>query len=146
VLATYTPVGANSPITQTVLQNVEVLTAGQKVQPDPQGKPETVSVVTLLLNPEDSEKLLLASSLGTIQFVLRNGSDNERPEIRVANVSGLLSGNAPAEPPPAARTSTPRPRVVAPPAPKPPEFYVVEVINGDKRSTQKFDAATGQQQ
>ena len=41
VLNTYTPPGG-TPVTETVLQNVEVITAGQKVQPDPQGKPETV--------------------------------------------------------------------------------------------------------
>jgi pilus assembly protein CpaB len=145
VLATYTPVGSNSPITQTVLQDVEVLTAGQKIQPDPQGKPETVSVVTLLLSPEDSEKLLLASSLGTIQFVLRNGSDSKRPEIRAANVSGLLSGSKPEAPRPAPSTSTRRARVVAPPPPKPPAFFMVEVINGDKRSTEKFQATADQQ-
>lgn len=139
VLATYTPVGNNSPITQTVLQNVEVLTAGQKIQPDPQGKPETVSVVTLLLNPEDSEKLLLASSLGTIQFVLRNGSDVVHSEIRPVNAGELLSGPKPPKPPAPARRAA-RPRVVRQPTPKPPDFYMVEVINGETRSTEKFDA------
>jgi len=137
ILATYTPMGSNSPITQTVLQNVEVLTAGQKIQPDPQGKPETVSVVTLLLSPEDSEKLLLASSLGTIQFVLRNGSDSARTEIRPANLVELVGGAKPAAPP-ASRTTTQRARPAPPPAPKPPDIYIVEVINGDKRSTEKF--------
>src|SRR5437868_8830181 len=66
VLVTYTPptntAGASGPLTQTVLQNVEVLTAGQTIEPDPQGKPQTVNVVTLLVSPEDSQKLQLASS------------------------------------------------------------------------------------
>ena len=66
---------ARAPVTQTVLQNVEVLTAGQTIEPDPQGKPQTVNVVTLLVNPEDSQKLQLASSQGVIQFVLRSGVD-----------------------------------------------------------------------
>jgi pilus assembly protein CpaB len=59
-------------ITQTVLQDVEVLTAGQTIEPDPQGKPQQVDVVTLLLTPENSQKLQLASTQGTVQFVLRN--------------------------------------------------------------------------
>jgi len=53
VMVTYTPPGASQsgPVTQTVLQNVEVLTAGQTIEPDPQGKPSTVNVVTLLVSP-----------------------------------------------------------------------------------------------
>src|SRR5438045_8503693 len=51
VLVTYTPPGGNNvPVTETVLQDVEVLTAGQTTEPDPQGKPQTVNVVTLLLD------------------------------------------------------------------------------------------------
>ena len=75
VLGTFTLPGNPAPVTQTILQNVEVLTAGQKIEPDPQGKPQTVNVVTLLLNSEDSQKLLLASTHGEIQFVLRGGAD-----------------------------------------------------------------------
>src|SRR5438876_7124265 len=81
VLATFTPPGGSAPVTTTVLQNVEVLTAGQTIEPDPQGKPETVSVVTLLLSPEDSQKLLLTSGQGNIQFVLRSGVDQKNVEI-----------------------------------------------------------------
>src|SRR5215471_3502888 len=44
VLVTYRP-PTGEQITQTVLQDVEVLTAGQHIEPDPQGKPETVNVV-----------------------------------------------------------------------------------------------------
>lgn len=63
-------------VTTTVLQDVEVLAAGQKIQPDPEGKPTSVNVVTLLLKPEDAEKIVLASTQGSIHFVLRNGSDS----------------------------------------------------------------------
>lgn len=140
VLTTFRPEGRAEPTTQTVLQNVEVLTAGQKIQPDPQGKPETVSVVTLLLSPEDSERLLLISSLGTIQFVLRNGSDNEKLEIRPVSLGELLAGpKKPAPPPAPVRVQRPQPVAAAP---KPPDFYLVEIIQGDKRSEAKFPAAT----
>lgn len=66
------------PDTSTVLQDVEVLAAGQKIEPDPEGKPSSVNVVTLLLKPEDAERVVLASSEGTIHFVLRNGADKGR--------------------------------------------------------------------
>src|SRR5947199_425719 len=57
VVATYTPPGSQTA-TQTVLQDVEVLSTGTSVEPDPQGKPQTVNVVTLLLTPENSQKML----------------------------------------------------------------------------------------
>src|ERR1019366_6610183 len=60
VLATINMPGNVGNLTQTVLQDVEVLTAGQTIEPDPQGKPQQVDVVTLLLTPEDSQKLQLA--------------------------------------------------------------------------------------
>lgn len=79
VLVTFsnTP-GQSGPVTQTVLQDAEVLTAGEQVEPDPEGKPHTVDVVTLLLKPEEAQRLLMASTVGTIQFVMRNGTDNRR--------------------------------------------------------------------
>ena len=134
VLATYSPPGGVGPITQTVLQNVEVLAAGQTIEPDPQGKPQTVSVVTLLLDPEDSQRLLLASMQGTIQFVLRSGVDTKKVEITAARLDQLMGSERPA-PPSVAR----RPRVVmAVPPPKPAEPFSVEVIQGSQRSVQKF--------
>ena len=140
VLATFHPPGGASPVTQTVLQNVEVLAAGQTSQPDPQGKPQTVSVVTLLLNPEDSQKLLLASTQATIQFVLRSGADSEKVETRAVSLNELIAG---ARPPLSAETprgrSAGRRRVVAQAPPKPPDFYTVEVIHGEKRSVEKFE-------
>src|SRR5436853_6110742 len=134
VLVTYTPPGAgNVPVTQTVLQDVEVLTAGQTSEPDPQGKPQTVNVVTLLLNPEDSQKLQLASVQGTIQFVLRNGVDQKSVEIRPTRLDQLAGIE---KPPVVAPPSTKRaPRRADPP---PRQMYVLEVIEGTKRSVEKF--------
>lgn len=136
VLATFRPVGSDSPVTQTILQDVEVLSAGQKIQPDPQGKPETVTVVTLLLTPEDAQKLTLASTQATIQFVLRSGADKEKPETRPVSLAELTTGIKKPEPEPVRR---PRSAIaVSKPAP-PPQFYTVEVIHGDKRSEATFE-------
>src|SRR5437899_4978126 len=71
---------ASTTTTRTVLQNVQVLSTGTKIDPDPNGKPENVSVVTLLVTPEQSEKLALAQNQGTLQFVLRNGGDSVKPD------------------------------------------------------------------
>ena len=63
VLGTFRPrEGLKEPITETLLQNVEVLTAGERIEPDPSGKPQHVNVVTILLSPEDSQKPLMSNS------------------------------------------------------------------------------------
>jgi len=127
VLVTFRSDRFPTPATQIVLQDVEVLTIGQKLEPDPQGKPENVNVVTLLLTPEDSQKLVLASTQGTVQFVLRNGADHTQVKampIQIAQLSG-------AEPLPPA--ITPRPRLPI----RQPD--VVETILGDQRTTKSFE-------
>jgi pilus assembly protein CpaB len=130
LLLTFTPPGGSMPVTQTVLQNVEVLTAGQTIEPDPQGKPQSVNVVTLLLSPEDSQKLQLASAQGNIQFVLRSGADQKSAQLRPTRLDQLIPSDKP-------------PVVVAAPgvkrAPRPSSpIYMMEVIQGTQRSVQKF--------
>jgi pilus assembly protein CpaB len=148
VIATYA--SSSGTITNTVLQDVEVISTGTSIEPDPQGKPQTVNVVTLLLTPEDSQKILLASSQGTIQFVLRSGVDRKIADIlptRMDQLSGRpvqVSAPAPVAPAPkpvarvSAKVEPPR---VPPPvveAPKPPEPHIIEVIQGTERKFQKF--------
>jgi len=135
LLMTFTPPGGNMPVTQTVMQNVEVLTAGQTIEPDPQGKPQQVNVVTLLLSPQDSQKLQLASAQGNIQFVLRSGADQKTPELRATRLDELVVGGKPVQPPVVAAPGvkhTPRK-----PTPQNP-IYLMEVIQGTQRSVQKF--------
>jgi pilus assembly protein CpaB len=133
LLMTFTPPGGSVPITDTVLQNVEVLTAGQTIEPDPQGKPQQVSVVTLLLNPEDSQKLQLASGQGNIQFVLRSGADKKNAELRPTRLDELVTGSKPAAPVVAA-PGVKHPHKAPPQTP----IYLMEVIQGTQRSVQKF--------
>ena len=48
-------------ITRTLLQNVEVLSAGQDFKKDAEGKPVVVQVINLLTTPEQAEQLSLAA-------------------------------------------------------------------------------------
>jgi len=121
------------PMTQTILPNVEVLVAGQKIEPDPTGKPETVNVVTLLLKPEDGEKLVLASTQGAIQFVLRNGADQMSPETRPVDMADLMTGGRKPILEKRVGVKAP-PRVV-----KAAVFHEVETISGGKKSVDKFE-------
>ena len=131
LLVTFTPPGGTMPVTQTVLQNVEVLTAGQTIEPDPQGKPQQVNVVTLLLNPEDSQKAQLASGQGNIQFVLRSGVDKTSVKLRATRLDELVTSE---RPPVVAASGVKRPRPAAPRTP----IYLMEVIQGTTRTQQKF--------
>jgi pilus assembly protein CpaB len=133
VLVTSKVDNSQIPMTQTVLPNVEVLVAGQKIEPDPTGKPETVNVVTLLLKPEDGEKLVLASTQGAIQFVLRNGADQQSPETRPVDMTDLMTGG---------RKPVHEKRIAAkasPRAVKAAVFHEVETISGGKKSVDKFE-------
>jgi pilus assembly protein CpaB len=95
VLVTYHANNSPEPLTATVLQNAVVLAAGHQMEPDPEGKPSAVTVVTLLLTPEESERAVLASTQGSIHFLLRNGSDTGRTND-APMVLSQLSGTAPA--------------------------------------------------
>jgi len=142
VLGTFNIPGNPNPITETLLQNVQVLTAGTQIEPDPTGKPQTVNVVTLLLSPEDSQKLLMASTQSTIQFVLRNGADQGKEIVKPTRLDELIATAKPPVPPPAPG----RPRAVKPaPQTPPPSVYVVEVIQGQTRNEQKFSSGTPQE-
>jgi pilus assembly protein CpaB len=75
-----------------ILENLEVLAAGQNVQRDVDGKPQTVQDVTLLLTPEQAEKVALATGDGRIQLALRNPMDKEAAEPPLIVRSALYTG------------------------------------------------------
>ena len=133
VVVTINPTQQYPDVTsKVVLTNVEVLGSGTKIERDTeQGKPIAVSVVTLLVNPTDAEKLTLASTEGKIQLALRNPLDPAAPMttgVRPAALLGYVS------PRPVARIASAAPRATAPVAIAPPPSPTVEIIRGDKRT------------
>lgn len=151
VLISGNPPGADASAgsqVKTLLQNIQVLSAGTNIQKDNEGKPVQVPVVNLLVTPDQAERLSLASNQTKIQLVLRNPLDTEVTKTSGSGMASLFAGAAP---PP--RLNNERPRVAAkapaavPPAPpvtvvKPvaPVFYFIEVMNGDKHTQAKFNA------
>jgi pilus assembly protein CpaB len=137
VLATVSPTDRKIDMTsKVILNNVQVLAAGTKIERDIEGnnKPIPVTVVTLLVAPEEAERLTLASTEGKIQLALRNPLDRETPSTKGIRPAALLGLD-----PPTVRESSPRPRVASarPPAAAPqtgPDLPTVEVIRGDKRA------------
>jgi pilus assembly protein CpaB len=132
VLVTYHTDKSPEPMTSTVLQNAEVIAAGHQVTPDPEGKPAAATVVTLLLTPDEAERAVLASTQGTIHFVLRNASDKGRTQSSPTMLS-QLSGAASV----ARTTASPRGARHIPQA-----KYQVETILGDKVSISTVDGGS----
>jgi pilus assembly protein CpaB len=139
VVATVSPTGAATDMTsKVVLTNVQVLAAGTKIERDGENKdkPMPVSVVTLLVNPEEAERLTLASTEGKIQLALRNPLDKTMPLTQGIRPAALLGFGAPI------RTGVARAKTVsggpvaqaAVPINIPAEAATVEIIRGDKRA------------
>ena len=132
VLATVHTDKSPEPTTFTVLQNVQVLAAGHQIEPDPEGKPASVTVVTLLLSPAESERAVLASLQGTIHFVLRSGSDIGTPSAPPLDLGELVGGPAKT-----VAVKTVHGHVVSRPVRQPSEVSV-QTIAGDKQTTATF--------
>jgi pilus assembly protein CpaB len=143
-----TPGASGVTTSKIFLENVQVLSAGQNVERDVNGKPQSSQVVTMLVTPEDAQKLALAGDQ-RIQLALRNPID-----LVVENPKGVqmatLYGTSSAAPTPEAPRPRPRPMVVRyAPRPKPEiaapvsvepavRSVTIEVIRGDKRESSTF--------
>ncbi len=139
VLVTVSPTDQRDDMTsKVILSNVQVLTAGTRIERDVEkDKPVSVSVVTLLVDPTQAERLTLASTEGKIQLALRNPMDKTAPETQGVKPAVLLAGSvAPARPAQVGRRAggTRKPTVAAPSAPAAQAPSVVEIIRGDKRA------------
>src|SRR5438477_3012759 len=123
-------------ITRTILENVRVLAAGQKVEQDREGKPQTVAVITLLVSPDEASKLTMASTDGKIQLALRNTVDTKKIDPPTILQADLFTSGGPKLT--IQHASTGKKSTGPPPAPAP---YVIEVITGNKRENKSFPNA-----
>jgi pilus assembly protein CpaB len=139
--------GREESRSRTVVSNLQVLGAGTRSQQasarDENAAPPIAAVVTLLVTPEDAERIALAQTEGQIVLVLRNPLDSQPTQTVGVRSASLFP--APVEP--AAPVATPpRPRrppapvAAATPAPAPtpaPKPYLVEAIRAAKRSEEE---------
>ena len=121
---------AGEPSTRIIMQDMRVLAAGQSIQPDKEGKPQPVPVVTFLVSPQQAETLALASQQGSIQLALRNQLDTMEVKTSGTRRSALMRGPGGA---PVRRAATRGPV----PAPQ-PAAQVVEVYRGGVRTLMRF--------
>ncbi|MGH9875235.1 MAG: Flp pilus assembly protein CpaB [Pyrinomonadaceae bacterium] len=155
VVAIITPIGQQGaenqgPISKIVLQSIKVLASGPKLDsPENQREPTNVKAVTLMVTPDQAEKLVLAANEGKLQLVMRNYGDQEDTKTKGANKNSLLVGESyvpqpqpkgESEQPKAAhvkqavkRVGATQPRIQNPVIAPPPSRNSVELIEGSKR-------------
>jgi pilus assembly protein CpaB len=154
VLVTARPPGRSDLFTRTVLQNIQVLSAGQTIQTDGKSQSINAPVVTLLVVPAEAEALTLANVEGHIQLVIRNSTDQQSVGTRGRQLGELFVAEAPdrgaAAPrsPEKSRRPAARPTVEAdpqplPPPPAPPEK--VMLIRGNVKTEEPAAPKAGSQ-
>jgi len=146
--------GMQDPISKIVLQNIKVLANGQNIdKPQDQREANSVKAVTLLVTPEQAEKLALASSEGKLQLVMRNQIDQGDEQTPGVNKRGLLSGERATQVPDAGSLKSEQPKQdsrpvrrvyvqsgpkAAAPTPQPTPRTSVEMIEGAKKRNVDF--------
>jgi pilus assembly protein CpaB len=132
VLLTGTPGAGGEQETTTVLQNVAVLASGHTLERTATGEAQTTAVITLLVSPDDAQRLTLASSEGHIQLALRNPLDTKQDDFPSSNSRGLYRGlAAPAPTKPVVHHAFTK--MVTPALPPPSTGVSIEVYQGDKK-------------
>jgi pilus assembly protein CpaB len=122
---------------KTVLQNIQVLSAGVNIQKDAEGKPQSVQVVNLLVNPEQAETLSLITSGVKIQLALRNPLDTKTADVPMTAMGNIFADQ---NVPPVHPVARPIKKT-----PAPPGKVSIEIYNGNKRTEEKFSSPEAKQ-
>jgi len=121
---------SGDPVTKLILQMIPVLTSGQVVEQGINGEPIQVTVITLLVTPEQAEELVLAATRGRIQLALRNTLDVDSVDTQGARLNSLVPAQR------VVRRSS-APRRATPPAAAPTRQ--IEVWRGNQVETETLD-------
>jgi len=119
-----------NPVTKVILQNISVLTSGQVIEQTVNGEPILVTVITMLVTPEQAEELVLAATRGRIQLALRNTLDIDSITTEGARLNGLVPSQRQV-----VRSSAPR-RATPPPS---TPTRQIEVWRGNEVETETLD-------
>jgi pilus assembly protein CpaB len=128
--------GSNEPRNVTILQNVKVLASDQLLDHGTVVPAHPAHVVTLLVLPEDAEKLALATQEGHIQLTLRNPVDTKQETPPSVGNENLYGGTAAA--PTRGQLKVTRVKHNLQPVPELPKFYDIEIFRGPQRDTIKI--------
>jgi Flp pilus assembly protein CpaB len=81
-------------VSRIVLQDVEVLAIAQEIE-KVNDQPEPVRVVTVLVTPQQAERLTLASREGTLRLAMRNYSDKQIVSTDGIDLTQMMGDNTP---------------------------------------------------
>lgn len=137
VLVTYTQPGkSEDKINKVILENVPILTTGTemdaKIGKDGREELANTDFYTLMVTPEEAERLALAADLGSLHLALRKPGDDDLVTTAGADVPRSLEAYAAA---PAAPKVEPAPPVAE------DAGYSVETIRGTERERIRLDSA-----
>ena len=130
LVATQSEGAGDKAFSKVILQNVEVLAVAQEVE-QKKDEPEIVKVVTLLVTPQESERLALASHSGTLRLAMRNYNDNKIVLTSGSDVAQMLRAYSLAPDVPVMAVQPERHIAAAPPRRKAVE---IEILRNGKSS------------
>lgn len=122
----------DQPVTKIVLQDIPVLRIGQLQEVNDQNEAQMVTVVTLVVTPEQAEVLTLAETKGQIRLSLRNPLDRDTVQTNGVEARELIGGRRVASSGPVTRA-----------APRRPSGVSVEIISGTERKTESTEGGGG---
>lgn len=125
----------NEPFSRIVLERVKVLAVAQDTVSAP-AKPKVVNAVTLELTPNESERLDLARSVGTLSLALRNELDKTSPLSSGTRLDALM-GAVPAVEPLKTPSDASRPRARVPASAREDRPRTVQEFHGIQRGIEK---------
>jgi pilus assembly protein CpaB len=130
--------GAYSKI---VLQNVEVLATAQDIEKI-NDQPQVVHTITVLVTPQDAERLALASGQGGLRLAMRNYDDSKVVNTSGSNIEQMLHGFGGAQMPTQVVQGQPRP-VYQRPRPRAKPVQVEVLRNGKSSESVSFIRSGG---
>lgn len=121
----------NEPTSQMILQDLLVARIGQQTEMNDQNEAQMVTVVTLIVSPDEAQSLTLAEDRGTIRLVLRNPLDRDTVSLQGIRARELITGRRVVSSGGSAR------------APARPVSRSVEIIQGTQSEKQDVNGGSG---
>ena len=119
--------GNNGPRADTILSNIEVFAINDRIDRvlDGEGNSIDAKTVSLLVKPDQAQKLMYYANLGPLNLALRRPDDDEEPAAPEVDL---------APPPVVKRLAPPEPEVVE----VPEDQFVMEIFEGGQTTARRF--------
>lgn len=139
--------GIMKTTTQTFLQHIKVFAVDDVFRRDTDGTTSNAKTVSLLVTPEQAEKVMMATELGTVRLAMRSADDDVDMETAGASVHDFPGVSLPKpEPTTVAKLPETKPEAKPEPKPEPPpivhlppaDVFKMRVIEADSQREVEF--------